>query len=84
MRPIKEGFRIQEGQDHQCNPNYVVYITDVQNELLENKIIIRGYRVFKNEEGLSFLILADKQNKKNKDFSWYDNNNSIRLEKTLW
>ena len=83
LRPIKEGFRVQEGQYHQCNPNYVIYIADVQNELLENKIIIRGYRIFNNEEGLRFLILADKQNNKFKDFSCYENNKSIRLEKTL-
>ena len=77
LRPVKEGFRIKEGQYYQCSYKYIFYITDVREELLKKEIIIQGYRIFDEEEILGFLIIADKPENKFKDFVYQEEVNMI-------
>ena len=74
LRPV-EGFRLMEGQYHQCSFRYVIYITKVR----ENKknLIIQGYRIFDENEILGFQIVTDKPKNKFIDFEYSEGDNNI-------
>ena len=65
LRPV-EGFRIKEGQYHQCSFIYVIYITNVIEN--KNNLIIKGYKIFDENETSFFEIITDKPRNKFVDF----------------
>ena len=73
LRPV-EGFRIKEGQYHQCSFRYPIYITKVR----ENKksLIIQGYRIFDENEILGFQIVTDKPKNEFIDFEYSEGDNN--------
>ena len=57
LRPV-EGFRLEAGQYHQCSFLYIVYITEVIEN--KNKLIIKGYKIFDDNEISVFEIITNK------------------------
>ena len=74
LRPV-EGFRIKEGQYHQCSFRYVIYITKVREN--KNNLILQGYRIFDENEILGFQIITDKPKNEFIDFVYDEGDNDI-------
>ena len=74
LRPV-EGFRLKEGQYHQCSFRYLTYITKVREN--NNNLIIQGYRIFDENEILGFQIITDKPKNKFIDFVYDEGDNDI-------
>ena len=65
LRPV-EGFRLKAGQYHQCSFLYIVYITEVIEN--KNKLIIKGYKIFDEDENSFFEIITNKPKNRFVDF----------------
>ena len=74
LRPV-EGFRLKEGQYHQCSFRYLIYITKVREN--KSNLIIQGYRIFDENEILGFQIITDKPTNKLIDFAYDEGDNDI-------
>ena len=74
LRPV-EGFRLKEGQYHQCSFRYLIYITKVREN--KNNLIIQGYRIFDENEILGFQIITDKPKNQFIDFVYDEGDNDI-------